>query len=94
MKNFYSTHFLSINTPAFQVCELHFRPEDIGWETSFYDEQTGRRITAKLKNPFLRDGAVPSLLPNCPSYLSSKTQWRESPERKKMRLEENASVIT
>lgn len=75
---------------VFQVCELHFRPEEIGKETSYYDEKTGTRITARLKKPFLHDGVVPSILPECPSYLSSSTPSRESPDSEKIQLEESA----
>ena len=84
---------LSAYTPVFQVCELHFKPDDIRWEMSHYDENTGRRITATNKKPYLREGAVPSLLPDCPSYLSSKkAHFRESPDSKKRKLEENAMI--
>ena len=73
-----------------QVCELHFNPEDIERETSCFDEKTGRKLTAKLCIPRLRQGAVPSKLPNCPSYLSSATSWRESPDERRSRKEEAA----
>ena len=73
-----------------QVCELHFKPEDIIWETSYFDESTGVKVSARLKKPYLRDGAVPSLLPGCPSYLSKTTKSRESPDAKRRRMEESA----
>ena len=38
----------------------------------------------------IRDGAIPSQLPNCPSYLSSNVLIRESPEKRRTRLEETA----
>lgn len=82
---------MSIVTPAFQVCELHFRQEDIEWETSYYEEKSGRTFTAKLHKPRLRKDAVPSVLPNCPSYLSASTiSSRESPDSKRCRREEAA----
>lgn len=55
-----------------------------------YDEKTGRRVTALLKVPRLRSGAVPSILPNCPAYLGTSCSTRPSPETKKARLEEAA----
>lgn len=77
--------------PVFQVCELHFHPDDIEWETSYFDEKSGRKFTAKLPNPRLRKDAVPSILPNCPSYLSATTtSSRDSPDSKRCRREETA----
>lgn len=72
------------------MCELHFVPEDIERETSHFDERTGTKLTAKLKIPRLRKGAVPSLLPNCPSYLSRPPLLRESPEGRRCRKEQDA----
>ena len=59
-------------------------------ETSVFDEKTGRRLTARLCIRKLRNGAIPSRLPNCPSYLSSATNDRESPDSRRIRLEESA----
>ena len=75
---------------VFQVCELHFSPENLERETTVFDEATGRRLTAPLSFPRLKDGAVPSLLPNCPPYLSSPCTLRESPDERKRRQEELA----
>ena len=72
------------------MCERHFRPEDIRWETSVFDEKTGNRITAKLEKPRHVCGAVPCLLPNCPAYLSTYTNSREAPDKRRSRLEETA----
>lgn len=72
------------------MCKLHFKPEDIRWEASYFDETTGTKISARLQKPQLRDGAVPSLLPGCPSYLSKTTYSRESPDAKRKRMEESA----
>ena len=38
----------------------------------------------------LEKAAIPTKLPNCPQYLSSTRHERESPESKRIRLEENA----
>lgn len=72
------------------MCELHFLPELIQRETTAYDEVTGVRLTARLSVPKLRDGAVPTIFPNCPAYMSSTVVTRESPNDRKARLEEVA----
>lgn len=72
------------------MCELHFVPEDIERETSYFNERTGTNLTINLKIPRLRKGAVPSQLPNCPSYLSRTPLLRESPEERKCRKEQDA----
>ena len=72
----------------FQVCELHFRPEDIKRESSAFDKKKpGKTITVKLERPYLYDGAIPRILPNCPSYLSSLTSFGKSPNSKKIQKE-------
>jgi hypothetical protein len=53
--------FLSnVLTFLFQVCELHFLPNDIRREACAVDEKTGKEVRAKLKVPQLNKGAVPS----------------------------------
>ena len=39
--------------------------------------------------PQLREGAIPSQLPNCPSYLSGPSHRRESPDSKRARKEQS-----
>ena len=65
---------------------MHFWPEDIWRETSVFDKKTGNMITIRLK-PFLHDGATLKILPNCPSYLSSSSPSRETPNSKKIQQE-------
>nr|CAH7752851.1 unnamed protein product [Callosobruchus chinensis] len=60
-----------------RVCQLHFEKNNILWESSFYDERMGVRVTAPLKNPRLKPEAVTNIFPNCPSYLT-KTIWTTS----------------
>ncbi|XP_045139057.1 uncharacterized protein LOC123520642 [Portunus trituberculatus] len=72
-----------------RVCELHFVPGDIE-ETSYFDERTGTNLTVNLKIPRLHKGAVPSQLPNCPTYLSRTPLIREFPEERKCRKEQDA----
>lgn len=43
-----------------------------------------------MSHPKLKDGAVPCILPNCPSYLSSPVIARESPDQKRERHEETS----
>ncbi|KAL3224312.1 hypothetical protein MRX96_026638 [Rhipicephalus microplus] len=69
------------------VCERHFEAEDIVRETSYIAQATGRTVTAPLSRLQLRAEAVPTVFPDCPSYLSIETSRREDPESKRMRLE-------
>ncbi|KAL3186764.1 hypothetical protein MRX96_026916 [Rhipicephalus microplus] len=57
--------------------------------TSYVDTKTGGVIEAKLRLTRLRPDAVPSILPNCPAYLSAiaATSSREAPQEKKARRE-------
>ncbi|XP_049767201.1 uncharacterized protein LOC126100618 [Schistocerca cancellata] len=71
-----------------KVCELHFTESDICRHTECYDEVKGTKLTVKLSRPRLREGAVPSVLPGCPSYLSTpSTSSRESAEERRARLD-------
>lgn len=67
----------------FQVCELHFAPEDLLRTTSFFDKDTGRTLTARLRTPRLVDGAVPSILPGSPSYLPAGGTLRDPPDEER-----------
>ncbi|XP_054715473.1 THAP domain-containing protein 5-like [Uloborus diversus] len=71
-----------------RVCEKHFQNDDIERHTSFYKESSGETLTAKLKKPRLKYGAIPSIFPNCPKYLSSVKNIRDDPIKKKRYLEE------
>lgn len=73
-----------------QVCELHFHEDDFVTTLSHEDEQTGRTIEVKRDRLNLKKGAVPSVFPNCPKYLSSTQVRSESPESKKARRENAA----
>ena len=44
------------------------------------DEKTGATITVRIQKTYLHDGAILRIPPNRPSYLSSLTTSRESPE--------------
>ncbi|KAH9362177.1 hypothetical protein HPB48_002155 [Haemaphysalis longicornis] len=65
-------------------------PEDIKTETSYTDDSTGRTVTAPLPHARLLPGAIPSIFPDCPKYLTSQRSAREAPEAKRLRLESSA----
>nr|XP_012225401.1 PREDICTED: uncharacterized protein LOC105673967 [Linepithema humile] len=75
-------------TNSSKVCELHFHSHDIERETSHYNEANGKLLTAPLRHPRLIKNAVPSQLLNNPQYLTkSEAPHRESPEKKRLKME-------
>lgn len=78
-------------TLNWQVCELHFNHEEIIKFTVFPCEN-GEEIKLPIQYPKLACGAVPTVLPNCPSYLSKNNFAREGPEEKK-RKRENKQLV-
>ncbi|KAL3186868.1 hypothetical protein MRX96_004803 [Rhipicephalus microplus] len=70
-----------------KVCERHFQTEYIVRETSYIDKAIGCTVTAPLSRLRLRAEAVPTVFPDCPSYLAIESSRREDPESKRMRLE-------
>ncbi|ELU08037.1 hypothetical protein CAPTEDRAFT_219636 [Capitella teleta] len=62
-----------VPTKNSRVCERYFEPHLILRESSAYDEKTGKTITCQRDKPDLVPGATPTLLPGCPSYLSSSS---------------------
>ncbi|GBN87331.1 hypothetical protein AVEN_95542-1 [Araneus ventricosus] len=75
------------STIKHEVCELHFKSNDVEKESSMFDSKAGKIVTAPLKYPRLVSGAIPSQMPNCASYMSSSTFSRENPEVKKKKNE-------
>ena len=57
---------------------------------SAFDNKTGTSTAVRLQKIYLHDAAIPKILPNCPSYLSSLTISRESPYSRRIRLENSA----
>ena len=53
-------------------------------------EEDWRAREARCTSTYITKDATPSQLPNCPTYISSSIQKRESPETRKTRIEENA----
>ncbi|KAH8028007.1 hypothetical protein HPB51_012593 [Rhipicephalus microplus] len=73
------------------VCEHHFLESDFVDSTSYTDSMTGKVIEVPIKLRRLKPSAIPSVLPNCPTYLSrQETSARESPEEKRARVDAEA----
>lgn len=68
-----------------QVCEKHFKPEDIVSETSGYDSKRKITITVQLKNYRLKPEAVPSIFEDCSGkqhkHVSKKSSIKDNQER-------------
>uniref|UniRef100_T1IYY2 THAP-type domain-containing protein n=1 Tax=Strigamia maritima TaxID=126957 RepID=T1IYY2_STRMM len=66
------------------VCELHFHAAEI---IRFWEKKNDAGVVlahSDYKKPVLKPGAVPSLFPNCPAYLSQKQRpERNSPKQRK-----------
>lgn len=60
-----------------QVCEFHFRPNEVVRTLSAENGENGEDIVVNLVRPRLFAGAVPSQMPNCPRYLSGP-QYRRN----------------
>ncbi|KAL1424619.1 hypothetical protein MTO96_020023 [Rhipicephalus appendiculatus] len=71
-----------------ELCEKHFAPTDFVRTATYTGAQTGKVIEVPLERVRLKETAVPSVLANCPKYMSHPTpSAREAPEEKKARLE-------
>nr|CAI5861742.1 unnamed protein product [Callosobruchus analis] len=78
-----------IATKNSRICERHFAQESILWISSYYDKSTGKTVTISLLRPRLKADAVPTLLPNCPQYLSKNVTYRKSRDKKLLDIEKN-----
>ncbi|XP_046402892.1 uncharacterized protein LOC124168671 [Ischnura elegans] len=76
-----------------RVCIKHFMSEDVLWETSMFDESTGKLITVKLPAPRLREGAVPSVFPERPSCTSVNARLEPEEKRRKKEMEQLEKCI-
>ncbi|XP_054719278.1 THAP domain-containing protein 1-like [Uloborus diversus] len=76
-----------IPTKYTKVCEQHFHDSDIRKEAECYDDRTGKKVTAPLKRFQLNEGAIPTIFPDCPAYMSSNKIVREDPEKRRSRIE-------
>ncbi|XP_077494861.1 uncharacterized protein LOC144105612 [Amblyomma americanum] len=77
-----------VPTSYTKVCADHFDASCIDTTTSYTDPRTGNVLTVRLSVPRLRRGSVPTVFPNCPSYLSAPdNSKREAPDAKRSRLE-------
>ena len=88
---FWKTNLLNV---VFQVCEQHFKPEDIRKTTTAYDEKTGQTLSYDLTVPQLVPGAVPTLLPNCSFYLSSSATSSRASRNSRNMLREKKQLAT
>jgi len=62
-------------TPSHRVCELHFTERDFDREsTDLSTSRKNARDNTLLKHIRLKPAAIPSVFPNCPSYLSKETK--------------------
>nr|CAI5832168.1 unnamed protein product [Callosobruchus analis] len=75
-----------IATKNSRVCEHYFAHESILWVSS-YDKSTGKTLTIPLFRPRLKADAVPTVLPNCPKYLSKNVTYRKSRDEKLLDIE-------
>nr|CAI5827368.1 unnamed protein product [Callosobruchus analis] len=78
-----------IATKNSRVCERHFAHESILWISSYYDKSTRKTLTIPLLRPRLKADAVPTLLANCPQYLSKNVTYRKSRDEKLLDNERN-----
>ncbi|XP_055945418.1 uncharacterized protein LOC129976071 isoform X2 [Argiope bruennichi] len=56
-----------------KVCERHFKDGEVLYRTIFYNESTGDTLSSPLKKSRLKENAVLSIFPGCPTYLLSST---------------------
>ncbi|KAF8778939.1 hypothetical protein HNY73_015613 [Argiope bruennichi] len=70
------------------VCERHFKDGEVLYKTTFYNESTGETLSAPLKKPRLKENAVPSIFPGCPTYLASSISSIRDPSKKRQQLEQ------
>ena len=64
-------HREHVNPPqVFYNCIKHFQEQDVDLMFTFHDGVEIKYV--KREKPILHKGAIPSILPGCPSYLSTK----------------------
>ncbi|XP_065212352.1 uncharacterized protein LOC135839982 isoform X2 [Planococcus citri] len=71
--------------PGDRICELHFRDDEVVKQFQVLVDKNGDNETFKLERDkaYLKEGAVPSIFPNCPKYLTKKcTMKRKSPKKR------------
>lgn len=71
-----------------RVCEQHFSKGSIKFFNTYFDEKSGKTVDIPLQRPTLLTGSVPTIFPNCPSYLSKPDNNRKSREAKSIIQEE------
>ncbi|GBL81808.1 Uncharacterized protein K02A2.6 [Araneus ventricosus] len=65
-----------------RLCIQHFSEDLVIKESSFVDSTTGNIIKTPLLHFKLKEGAVPTIFPGCPGYITKGTLSREMHEEK------------
>ena len=66
------------------MCELHFAEKVIiKYDEFVINGNTERIMRERFK---LKDGAIPTIFPNYPSYLNETTKTRKSPLKRKLEV--------
>ena len=74
------------------VCKLYFPPSEIIQTTSAFDDKCGKTITCNLKFPKLSFGAIPSIFPNCPAYLSQSSSTKRNSHENLLMVKECRNI--
>ena len=74
------------------MCEQHFHESKIIRTASAFDEKSGKTITCNLKTPKLSPDAIPTIFPNCPSYLSQPDSSKRLNRKKVMQSNEEQNT--
>ena len=59
-------------------------------ESSAFDEKPGVTVYVKLQKTYFHDDVILTILPNCPSYLSSLKTTSESLNAGRIRMKNSA----
>lgn len=76
-----------------KVCELHFKKEDIIRDVTTLNKKTCESSTSFLKRPRLKVGAIPSIFPNCPKYLSKSCSINRKSREDKIRERDEIHLL-
>lgn len=72
------------------ICELHFKENDILlFDETILNDGTVNKI--KRIRPILKAGAVPSIFPNLPFYLTKHTMNRKPPFKRSINIDKKIS---
>ena len=73
-----------------QVCEKHFKPDEVIRQTEYFDERRGIKLTAPLDIPRLASDAIPFILLDRSHHLKTipGSRTNENERRLKRAIEE------